>query len=833
MSIPGGSKQSLHQWKFFRAGGFDQVRLTNGADIAALPDLDQKLWMALAAPATHVEFDLRTLALLDTDKDGRIRVTEVISAIEWMKKCLHNLDTLVAGGTSLPLSDINEGTDEGKQVLASAKRILSNLGKPDATQVDLADVSDTSAILSQTRLNGDGIIPPEAVEGPVAVVIEEIIKTVGSEVDRAGKAGVSAALVEAFFGEIALHDAWLDQGKNDSAILALGADTAAAYGVYVSLRDKLADYFTRTQLAAYEARAGDKLRPSDEEYTLLGRAMLSTQSDGLAQLPLAAVEAGRALPLTGDVNPAWAERLLAFQKLVVQPLLGDKAALTATDFATIKAKLTPYETWQATMSGQKVASLGEARIKELVTGPQRKELEDLVAADKALEPEITNIEQVEKLVRCKRDFFSLLNNFVSFTDFYQRKGKSIFQAGSLFLDQRSCDLCIHVDDIGKHATLASLSRMYLAYCEVSRRGSNEKKTIVAAFTNGDSDNLMVGRNGVFYDRTGKDWDATIVKIVDNPISIRQAFFAPYKKFAALIEAQVQKFAASKDNAMHEAASSNIAAGATAVETAKPPAAPFDVAKFAGIFAAIGLAIGAISGAIGALLSAFMQLAWWQMPIAIAGLVLVVSGPSMLMAWLKLRQRNLGPILDANGWAVNSQAKVNLPLGEALTDVATLPPGSDVDTFDAFAEKKAGRKWVLFGVFLALAAYLSWQTGLVAQYVSQDLPKPAWLKERQAAEAKEAKERAEKEAADKAAAEKAKVKAEADAAAAKEKAASEKAAEAQRSENAPTPSGKPTATPIPAPATAPLSAENKAEAKKPLAEPIKAPAAAPSATPATK
>jgi len=29
---------------------------------------------------------------------------------------------------------------------------------------------------------------------------------------------------------------------------------------------------------------------------------------------------------------------------------------------------------------------------------------------------------------------------------------------------------------------------------------------------------------------------------------------------------------------------------------------------------------------------------------------------MIIAWLKMRQRNLGPILDANGWAVNSKAR---------------------------------------------------------------------------------------------------------------------------------------------------------------------------------
>jgi hypothetical protein len=35
---------------------------------------------------------------------------------------------------------------------------------------------------------------------------------------------------------------------------------------------------------------------------------------------------------------------------------------------------------------------------------------------------------------------------------------------------------------------------------------------------GDADNLLIGRNSVFYDRKGRDWDATITKVVDHPIS---------------------------------------------------------------------------------------------------------------------------------------------------------------------------------------------------------------------------------------------------------------------------------------------------------------------------
>src|SRR5690606_17542896 len=146
----------------------------------------------------------------------------------------------------------------------------------------------------------------------------------------------------------------------------------------------------------------------------------------------------------------------------------------------------------------------------------------------------------------------------------------------------------------------------------------------------------------------------------------------------------------------------------AVETgAKPAAAPFDIARFAGIFAALGLAVGALGAALASMVTGFLGLKAWQMPLALLGLMLVISGPSMAMAFFKLRNRNLGPILDANGWAVNARARINIPFGTELTRVARLPEGAERSLRDPYAEKSAPWKLYFFlGILVALAlAYL--------------------------------------------------------------------------------------------------------------------------------
>ena len=60
---------------------------------------------------------------------------------------------------------------------------------------------------------------------------------------------------------------------------------------------------------------------------------------------------------------------------------------------------------------------------------------------------------------------------------------------------------------------------------------------------------------------------------------------------------------------------------------------------------------------------------------------------MILAWLKLRKRNLAPLLDANGWAINAQATINIAFGNTLTHLATLPENSRLNLIDPFAKRK--------------------------------------------------------------------------------------------------------------------------------------------------
>lgn len=687
---------TTHTWKFFRAGGFNQVVISSGADLLNLDQLDQKLWVALACPTTGVEFDKTTLALIDTDKDGRVRVPELIAAAKWAGGLMKNPDDLLNGSPTLKPAAINDAAPEGKLIASFARQVL---GKSDTGEVNFDEASTAAATFAAKPFNGDGIVPADsASDDATKAMIADIINCVGADTDVSGKPGVSQARVDQFFAAATAYSEWWKKAEGDAAVLPLGLETESAAAAVKAVKSKVDDYFARGRLAAFDPRSVNALNRDEKEYAALGAKDLTSSHADIASLPLAQVGASTPLPLTQGINPAWAGAIAALQAHAIVPLLGARTVLTEADWNALVGKLAAFDAWNAGKTGGVVEKIGVARAREILASKAQETLTALIAKDKAEEGNSVAVIGLHRLIHYHRDIASLCRNFVNFADFYGRKDKAIFQAGTLYLDQRSCDLCLIVDDAGKHATMAGMAGTYLAYCDCARKGSGEKLSIVAAFTGGDSDNLMVGRNGIFYDRNGRDWDATITKIVDNPISIRQAFWSPYKKLVRMIEERAAKQAADAD-AKSNASLTAVANTPLAPAGTAAPAAPAKSAFDPSVIALISLALGSLAAAFAGILGFLKGFETWQVPLVIAGIMLVISAPSMAIAWLKLRKRNLGPILDANGWAVNAKARMNVPFGGALTGVAALPPGATFGAADKFAEKPVIWPKLLLAVFV--------------------------------------------------------------------------------------------------------------------------------------
>lgn len=553
-----------HTWTYANIGGSIRVVIKDGKDIQHLAELDEKLWAVLSCPTTGLEIAEESLRCIDSDKDNKIHVKEVVDTAQWLCTVLHDPQVLLSGSASLKTTDIKD-----EELLAVA-----------------------------TPLAVDGMITLDAV-----------------------KAAISSVAID----QLPLPEA---------------PYTAEVIAAYKACKDTYTQYFATARL----------------------------QSLGLATLP-----ADTPIPgITEDVFNDMGAKIAAYET--------EKAAIEATNTAALSAAQAQYR-------------------------------------------------PLEKLLLLTRDFCSLLRNFVSFQDFYAKRGKALlgrgdskdapwamFQAGTLVIDQRACNLCMRVNDIAKHNVQAPDSGMFLIYCQCTHQATGQKMQIVAVMTIGDIRNLKVGKNALFYDRQGRDWEAEVIKIIDNPISIGQAFWSPYRKLGDWISGLINKSAAEKEKKAFADMTSKIQTDITKPAADKTPdkVQAFDIAKFAGIFAAIGMAIGYIGSFLTNLAKGVGSLSdkgWWAIPLAILSLLLVISGPSMILAWMKLRKRNLAPLLNANGWAINADAIVNVLFGNTLTERAQYPLVKMKDPFAKRGLSKGG-KWaiaiatILVGISItALVLYL--------------------------------------------------------------------------------------------------------------------------------
>ena len=710
-------KDQKYKWNFDNIGGCSRVRIASGQDIAHLDELDVKMWTVLSCPVKGLEIEEKSLKYMDRDADGKIRVNDVISVAKWMTGALKNPDLLLEGKDSVLLSEINEENEVGLKLAKAAKQILANLGK-ESDCISLADTADSAAIFAKTRYNGDGVITLASTDDAAEKeVIAASLETVGGTMDRSGEMGVTAAQLEAFYTELKAYSDWCA-----AEVAAPFADkTDAVIAAYQALDAKMKDYFMRSRLAAFSPNSTSALDVQTSRIEAISAENLSVKGDEIASYPIARITGKEELDLTASINPAWAAQFQVVKEVAIE---ADKKILTEADWTAIGAKFAAYTAWKAAKAGASVEKLGIAKVNEMLQQDKKAALLDIVAQDLALKEEAENIEMVDMFLYMLRDFYRLLRNFITFNDFYKKDKdiSAIFQSGTLIIDQRACRFCMKVENMGAHNASAATSGMFLVYCDCTTKTSPAKLQIVAAVTVGEVGNLIVGKNAVYYDNAGVEWDAVITKVVDNPISVMQAFWNPYRRMATAVENLINKSAAEKDAKMMANATAKINAAPTSLpaapadgsapaDAAKPAATPpFDIAKFAGIFAAIGMAVGMIGSALAALGKELFALTWWQLLLTFAAILMLISGPSMVMAWMKLRRRNIAPLLNANGWAVNAAAKISIPFGNTLTDVAKFPKMKLKDPYAT--GMPAWAKVLITLCVLAGAAAAAWYFGLI-------------------------------------------------------------------------------------------------------------------------
>lgn len=308
-------------FSFRRMGGLDQVLLSTDEEWRQLDQLDPKLWMALSCPTSGLEFDARTLALLDTDHDGRIRSADILEAVAWVCERVKHPARLTQPSTGLPLDNLRDDTPQGAELLAAARLVQEKGGRAETEEISPELAGAALAAVTDYAFNGDGVVPPLSVDKGderTARFIRLGLSIVGGKRDDSGRPGLNSELAGVFLDRLRAARDW--RQSVHQAALPLGHETSAAWTLLQRLGPKIDDYFNRCRMAAFAPQAlaalneDDELTPSDEG----GQALFSLEA--LARLPLARVAPDQPLPLAHGVNPAWDDDLSAFRQLLA-PLI--------------------------------------------------------------------------------------------------------------------------------------------------------------------------------------------------------------------------------------------------------------------------------------------------------------------------------------------------------------------------------------------------------------------------------------------------------------------------------------------------------------------------------
>ena len=613
----------MHRHAFFRAARTPQPALLRGADVEWLADLDRTGWIVLSRPTALPGREDPVAALLDGNGDGRVRVPEVLAAIDWLRPRLASFDRLFLPFAGLVPDDLRADTPEGKALADLLAQIA-----PDGTPVTAAALGEAR----QTRLCAPG-------QPPLCGMAETFRRLCPSPEDAETQSRKD------FESACALTDrvlAW-------RAALPKGDWTYEDAAAFAALRQPVADYFLACETLRYDPAATPPPRDPAKPLREAPLALPSAVSPGL--------------PLRGGLNPAWrwaAERLAKWTGR-------DDAVLTPEAWHALCGRFAPLMAWY---DGSEICPPGERKaffdtvdwddaegIARLADPALRAELARLIDAEEAKAPLRATFDALERFLTLREGFLRFLRNFVNVADLYPPMADPLFLTGTLFMDGRCCRLCFPVEgDAAAHAKAAEGSRCCLVYCALERKGE-AGRTILAVFTAGATGALTVGKRGVFFDLQGRDWEAVACHVAINAISLSEAFVEPWRRIGAACVETARRLLAGKGDA---------AVAALAPKPAKP-AMPPEMASVA----TLGIALSFVASAAAAIAAAVTNAPLWKTGAVAAGVVLAVSVPSVILAWFRLRNRDLAPILNASGWAINRAIGLTPRLGRFFTRRASL------------------------------------------------------------------------------------------------------------------------------------------------------------------
>jgi len=686
MKLPAPGPLSQDGVVLYNYGGQYQIRIENARDIEKALELSNACWMATSAPCDVFDCDAAFLKFVDTDVNGRIRTDELRAAIKWMLGLLQDRSGIDEASEILKFDSLNQDHPDGKRLHASAKRVLKNLGHGKEKEVSLAQIRDMQKVRAGSDVNGDGIVSPRAAADPeLAAFMQDLTATLGGPVDASGQAGVSEAELARFRKEAEAHLAWvakgeIPEGAEQTDVLPWGGDSAKVQACIEAVRGKVEEFFAQCRLAALDERAAQRVRMTDQELAELDAYSADAIAERGRKAPLAVPNAEGVLDLAGALNPYHADALAGFRAEAMARVLGAEATrLTDPEWQQILSRAQPYAAYLAGKPVTPLEKLGVDKLKQYLASSHEAAVRELIQRDLSVAAEMAAITDVEKLILYQKWMIRFANNTISLSNLFNPERPALFQAGRLIMNGMDFTFNVKVTNRAEHKAGAQNAGVHVMYVEVTGKEATEKFEVATAVTFGEARGLYVGRRGIFVTPNGRLWDAKVVDVITHPVSLWEAIKAPFGRLEQMIEKQLDKYSGSRYAGLESTLDKEVTSidKNLQVQAAPAPASPAapdaDRSRASrDLMVGVSVAVAALGSSFAFITRTIAQVKWWHLVAVLAGMLAVLCIPLILLAIMKLTRRNLSPLLEASGWAINGRIKVSPAMGFLFTNPAAFP-----------------------------------------------------------------------------------------------------------------------------------------------------------------
>lgn len=665
---------------FRRYGRSYHLKIETAAELECVAALDEAHWAATNAPISTINCDGTFLQLLDTDHNNRIMCHELRGGILWLTRILRDHTGVTERSETLQLDAIDGDCPEGSRIIEAAKKILSSLGEPDGGRVTLDQVRQIKARVEATSVSEVGVVLPKAAADPeVRGFIADVIGTVGGAPHPSGSEGIGQAQLDQFLKEAAAYLDWhergpIPDGQDKTDIMPMGPNTPAAYAALVTVRSKIDLYFAQCEACALDESFVQRMGWTEGELESLDFDDPAVIQEVLSKAPLAKPKPSRELDFDDQINPYYADLLENFRRQAVEPVLGQKVkTLSARQWQQVKEAFAAHMAWAEAKPATAWEKLGVEKLRAYLDERFASTVRALIAERAETAFVLDNVRLTERLILYQAHMIDFANNFVSFPHLYDADSRAMFEMGTLVMDGRRFNLAVKVENRAAHAKAAASSNIYVLYVEVEP-GGGEKHVVAVPATSGGKGNLCVGKRGIFYDINGKECDAVVAQIIDNPVALREALLSPLCRLGRLLTGKIESITTAAEKKLDTRASQALAQPAAGAGPS-PGVQPGPKASTGGQLLGAGLAIAALGSAIAYITKTFAETNPLAIVGGLAGAIMLVMLPISIVAILKLRRRDLSAILEGSGWAVNARMRLTRNQARFFTGRPKYPKGA--------------------------------------------------------------------------------------------------------------------------------------------------------------